>query len=1352
MAADHVLLLARVIDVLDSIIAYPSCNLCYTKLLIDPTTSRYHCMKCYSSQVKCRVQWRYRLVLSVSDGCVVGSVVTFGKMLEPYFGKTATEFRRSLDDLEGSGYPANELLQDALTRTFVGKCFYFGFKVNETPTKVTLGTLFQEDPGGFNQTDSDGNDSGISHILAYQMIASQDGVYATVTDHMRLLVKQLRHGYEETPRSDQQNRLKSIYARSCKSLLTESHLSCYGSFIGQHSVELSCDHCQEVSNNGSVTKCLLNSDHSKTSSELGNLDRNEQSTTSELGIQPEDEKHVSVDGITFEDSSGCNSFSNISDVIPNEFQETLCENVIEKKIGFSDTNNDISNTSRRIDRELQRRHVFHTLTHNPPQLCTMIPRNQIETNNQVNNNHIKGPECEISCRNDHNNLFMPESEGMQLFFESQCDGIDFSNDDSGQYITTEKVFINCYTSKNTLGSEYLNNGNSITCHSEHSLGNVSFKRNQISGTGIHGDPGIDLRPLPNSVKCVNSMDKVNQNVATASTLLPESEPLEDFLSSFQGFSMSMTEIVNIETVKSNCNLSYANFDNSRDTSHNEGAYFHSEIEKQRHTFSNNMYELRTDQISSMVSICGHDVNDEGNTKRKDSKSEDGQKHNMFNTAEFSAGDFETQDLELFLDNIIATQTDAKCTENNDENTKTASVHLSEPCEGVLQTRTTESFTCTFNVTDLDTELEQFMKSVFTKEDDQMKTNSMEEHNHEQALNEFVRNEDISKPCCNESLLFSHSFVESDLISECNEINLPMKNTEQNYEVCAACNYHDSDRYVEDIINKSRPTNEIYESKYDDGESKNDIITINFEKEMVEEFAKVSQSPCTNIKILCENVTAKPNERHCVSGGHSWLEGSDSLSITSNDIHTGVCTQLPLESIHHFRLSAKKTRDEENYHDYVSNDRECCLLEKSDIRYTNDNQSGDLFDVSNKHEETIDISNTPEHLGKQSYRSKVIDLFCSPEMCSEGKESMNDTTSVCTKPCYSTPLVNHTLNFDTPGLDQCIIVDSQEVSPLQEHSNEQLEAKDRNFHLDVLDRELHASKCGTPGLDAAMIVESQEVLSHSSNEKKESHLYSRKVRFDKRLQRVSSCHLIDIKMQLNISPSTQAKTTKSCLRKTNENDLFSTRELLKTNGLQESDHYAGKLQHVTEVTELNSMNAFDNGNTCARNNLHENNSCDMFASFDLSLSTQSMEYSNNFQEKRKCLFKDSFLCNESKVKERDVINSIGTEASRCDYNDLSADLFRDSLIDNPDDLSSKKQQNETRDAKVTVQNSVTTERQVFKPLISNLQTTSKSDKCAYLSPDVIDDSPLLAGKKGDFGFILKSVPHVATTIFGRKLFM
>lgn len=105
-------------------------------------------------------------------------------------------FFRGLDDLEQTGYPASSLLSEALLRTFHGKYFYFGFKMtgfqNSGEPLTLKHVLGSENSLCHSQLDCTSNFEN-SHTLAYQMLACSDAVYATVTDHMRVLVKLLRN-------------------------------------------------------------------------------------------------------------------------------------------------------------------------------------------------------------------------------------------------------------------------------------------------------------------------------------------------------------------------------------------------------------------------------------------------------------------------------------------------------------------------------------------------------------------------------------------------------------------------------------------------------------------------------------------------------------------------------------------------------------------------------------------------------------------------------------------------------------------------------------------------------------------------------------------------------------------------------------------------------------------------------------------------------------------------------------------------------------------------------------------------------------------------------------------------------
>ena len=103
---------------------------------------------------------------------------------------------RSLMSLDRSGYPAESMLVEALMKAFHGKYFYFGLKFQSTLEKE--GALSLADVTA-NSTSSVASQSMFDrtevmehcHTLVYQMIRSNDGVYATVSDFIRLSIKQL---------------------------------------------------------------------------------------------------------------------------------------------------------------------------------------------------------------------------------------------------------------------------------------------------------------------------------------------------------------------------------------------------------------------------------------------------------------------------------------------------------------------------------------------------------------------------------------------------------------------------------------------------------------------------------------------------------------------------------------------------------------------------------------------------------------------------------------------------------------------------------------------------------------------------------------------------------------------------------------------------------------------------------------------------------------------------------------------------------------------------------------------------------------------------------------------------------
>ncbi|KAL3880075.1 hypothetical protein ACJMK2_032344 [Sinanodonta woodiana] len=181
------LILAVVTAVRSTVVTYPCCPQCYSKLLSDITNSSWHCLKCRYYCRGCEVPKRYRLALTVADNTDINNLTIFGKTLDTFFGTCATDFHRRFTSLNRPGIDKDILLHEALSYAFVGQHFYFGLKTLAGSGTARLRNVF-------NKTDTQQRHSQFSFhldpsdIIAYQMLPSCNVNVPTVCDYVKVLL------------------------------------------------------------------------------------------------------------------------------------------------------------------------------------------------------------------------------------------------------------------------------------------------------------------------------------------------------------------------------------------------------------------------------------------------------------------------------------------------------------------------------------------------------------------------------------------------------------------------------------------------------------------------------------------------------------------------------------------------------------------------------------------------------------------------------------------------------------------------------------------------------------------------------------------------------------------------------------------------------------------------------------------------------------------------------------------------------------------------------------------------------------------------------------------------------------
>ncbi|OXB55382.1 hypothetical protein ASZ78_010591 [Callipepla squamata] len=131
MSSARRLLAASVISIQNSCFIYPACQSCLSRLILD--SRRFNCLKCGCTGEAEDASYRYRLALKIADTNDLFDITVFGSCLDPFFGITAGNLQRCIQDfnhLSGETNKAEspgELIQ-AVETCFIGKRFIFGVK------------------------------------------------------------------------------------------------------------------------------------------------------------------------------------------------------------------------------------------------------------------------------------------------------------------------------------------------------------------------------------------------------------------------------------------------------------------------------------------------------------------------------------------------------------------------------------------------------------------------------------------------------------------------------------------------------------------------------------------------------------------------------------------------------------------------------------------------------------------------------------------------------------------------------------------------------------------------------------------------------------------------------------------------------------------------------------------------------------------------------------------------------------------------------------------------------------------------------------------------------------------------
>lgn len=131
MSSARRLLAASVISIQNSCFIYPACQSCLSRLILD--SRRFNCLKCGCTGEAEEASYRYRLSLKIADTNDLFDITVFGSCLDPFFGVTAGNLQRCIQDFNQLSGETNKAaspgaLVQAVETCFIGKRFIFGVK------------------------------------------------------------------------------------------------------------------------------------------------------------------------------------------------------------------------------------------------------------------------------------------------------------------------------------------------------------------------------------------------------------------------------------------------------------------------------------------------------------------------------------------------------------------------------------------------------------------------------------------------------------------------------------------------------------------------------------------------------------------------------------------------------------------------------------------------------------------------------------------------------------------------------------------------------------------------------------------------------------------------------------------------------------------------------------------------------------------------------------------------------------------------------------------------------------------------------------------------------------------------
>ncbi|XP_004590082.2 DNA damage-induced apoptosis suppressor protein [Ochotona princeps] len=196
-------LLASVLALQNSSFIYPSCPKCFSRIILDSKRSK--CPKCGSTDKAENANYRYKLSLKVTESNKLFIITVFGSCLDAFFGLTATDLHRYIQDPSRipeilDSNTTQNLLTKAVETCFVGQRLIFG--VTKFGTQLGQGS----DSSNSLQQCCD-HKRETKELVACQVVLPDPRVAGfTVIDYFHQLLQTLNfrklHGISLSPNSD----------------------------------------------------------------------------------------------------------------------------------------------------------------------------------------------------------------------------------------------------------------------------------------------------------------------------------------------------------------------------------------------------------------------------------------------------------------------------------------------------------------------------------------------------------------------------------------------------------------------------------------------------------------------------------------------------------------------------------------------------------------------------------------------------------------------------------------------------------------------------------------------------------------------------------------------------------------------------------------------------------------------------------------------------------------------------------------------------------------------------------------------------------------------------------------------